>query len=434
MGDAMPKATLTKKKIDSLKFTDKGQVIYWDSETPGLGLVVGMTVKTFRLQLDVKDATKPKGYRTIKKTLGRYGTDITLEQARSMVTGRVDSEGQAVLGERIKIKMGDTTANVGDGVMLQELIRSYCTETKRRDGKDRRESSAIAYQNLIERHYEGWLALTLKEVNELTPDVVMEKFQQIATGGEMSARNSAVMLSAVLNYGLAKYPGTLKVNPLAILTSRHVNIMKKIEPRHECLIYDAEKKRNDFAIFFNGLGTLSEIRRDLILFTLFTGMRHSESATIKWDNIGLEHKELHIHDTKNRQDLHIPLNQQAMTILNRRKSQAPEGCEWVFPAIIGINKKGHASMKSDHLRKVTGLTLTIHALRRTFITVGRKLKRYEDTDALTNHVDGSMAGKHYDETSIEDLRETTNMIGNEIERRLMDEKAKVIDIGTRKAA
>jgi hypothetical protein len=80
------------------------------------------------------------------------------------------------------------------------------------------------------------------------------------------------------------------------------------------------------------------------------------------------------------------------------------------------------------------LTLTIHALRRTFITVGRKLKRYEDTDALTNHVDGSMAGKHYDETSIEDLRETVNMIGNEIERRLLDEKAKVIDISTRKAA
>ncbi len=28
----MPKATLTKKKIDSLKFTDKRQVIYWDRD------------------------------------------------------------------------------------------------------------------------------------------------------------------------------------------------------------------------------------------------------------------------------------------------------------------------------------------------------------------------------------------------------------------
>ena len=58
----MPKITLTKKKIDSLNFTDKGQVIYWDTETPGLYVVVGMKVKTFRLQLDVKDSSKAGGY------------------------------------------------------------------------------------------------------------------------------------------------------------------------------------------------------------------------------------------------------------------------------------------------------------------------------------------------------------------------------------
>ena len=431
----MPKATLTKKKIDSIKFTDKGQVIYWDSETPGLGLVVGMKVKTFRLQLDVKDTAKPKGYRTIKKTLGRYGSDITLEQARGMVTGYVNQEtGQAVLGERIKIKLGDPAVNAGEDVTLHELMKSYFRETKRRDGKERRESSAQLYQNLIERHYAGWMTLTLKEVNSLTPDIVMEKFQQIAATGPMNARNSAVMLAAVLNYGLAKYPGTLKSNPMAILTSRHVNVMKKIEPRHECLIFDAEKKRNDFPFFFKGLETLSEIRRDLILFTLYTGMRHSETATLEWQHIDIEHKDLHIKDTKNREDLHIPLNRQAMAIMERRKAQAPEGCQWVFPAIIGSNKSGHATMRSDHLRKVTGLDLTIHALRRTFITTGRKLKRREDTDLLTNHVDSSMAGKHYDETSIEDLRETAQMIGDTIERHMLDEKAKIIQFPTTQGA
>lgn len=430
----MPKATLTKKKIDSIKFADEGQVIYWDSEMPGLGLVVGTKTKTFRLQLDVKDTSKPKGYRTVKKTLGRYGVDITLEQARGMVSGYVDLEGQAVLGERIKIKMGEPTANAGEGVTLQELMRSYFTETKRRDGKDRRESSALAYQKLIERHYAGWMSLTLKEVNSLTPDVVMEKFQQIAVAGAMAARNSAVMLSAVLNYGLVKYPGTLRSNPLAILTSRYVNVMKKIEPRHECLIYDAEKKRNDFPVFLKGLETLSEIRRDLILFTLYTGMRHMESSTLEWQHIDLEHKELHIKDTKNREDLHIPLNRQAVEILERRKAQAQEGYKYIFPGVISSNKTGYATMRSDHLRAITGLTLTIHALRRTFITTGRKLKRREDTDALTNHVDSSMTGKHYDETSIEDLRETAQMIGREIESRMLDEKAKIIPLATARVA
>jgi len=35
----MPKVKLTKSRIDSIKFTDKGQVIYWDTDTKGLGLV-----------------------------------------------------------------------------------------------------------------------------------------------------------------------------------------------------------------------------------------------------------------------------------------------------------------------------------------------------------------------------------------------------------
>lgn len=426
----MPKLAFTKKKIDDLKYSDKGQVIYWDSGTPGLGLVVGAKTKTFRLQLDVKSSDKPKGYKTIKKTLGRYGTDITLEQAKAMVSGYVDQDsGQAVMGERIKIKMGDAAASAGEDVTLSELMASYFKETKRRDGKERRESSATAYKKLIERHYEGWMPLALKEVNSLTPDVVMEKFQQVATGGAMSARNSAVMLSAVLSYGLAKYPGTLKSNPLAILTSRHVNVMKKIEPRHECLIYDAEKKRNDFKSFYEGMQKLTEVRSDLYQFTLFTGLRRMEATPLQWNQVDLAHAELRIKDTKNRNELHVPLNRQAMAILKRRRTTVDESCPWVFCSTKGaINKTGFSVMRADNLKRVTGLDITVHALRRSFITIGRKLKRREDTDLLTNHVDSSMAGKHYDETTVEDLRETANMIGNEIERRMLAEKAKIISI------
>ena len=74
-------------------------------------------------------------------------------------------------------------------------------------------------------------------------------------------------------------------------------------------------------------------------------------------------------------------------------------------------------------------------MRRTFITVGRKLKCHEDSDALTNHIDNTVSGRHYDETDVEDLRETAQMIGNEIERLMLAETAKVIDISAgRKAA
>jgi len=430
----MPKVKLTKHEIDNkIKFSDKGQVIYWDTETPGLGLVVGARTKTFILQLDVRDADVKSGYKTVKKTLGRYGSDISLEQAKSIVRGSVDKEtGEAVLGERIKIRMGDAVS-AGDSVTLGGLVTSYFKETLRKDGKERVESSAIRYKVLIEKDYGTWLDMTLKEVNALTPDIVTEKFQQVSIGRPLLARNGAVMLSAVLRYGLAKYPGTLKSNPMGILTSRHVTIMKKIEPRNECLVYDSERRRNDFKQFFQGIHQMHEIRRDMALFILYTGCRNNEGAKLMWRHINMEHRELLIGDTKNRHPLHIPLCSQVMAILQRRKDQAPEESEYVFPA-IDERRHGHASMKAEVLAKVTGLKLTVHALRRTYITLGRKLKRYEDTDRLTNHVDGSVAGKHYDQTDFTDLRETCQMIGNEIEKLMLAETAKVIDIATGRRA
>lgn len=430
----MPKVKLTQNEIaNKIKYSAKGQVIYWDTETPGLGLVVGARTKTFILQLDVRDADKKSGYKTIKKTLGRYGVDITLEQAKDMVRGHVDKEsGEAVLGERIKLRMGDAVSK-GDSVTLGEMVTSYFKETLRKDGKERRESSAIRYRILIEKDYDSWLDMTLKEVNALTPDVVTDKFQQLSVGRPMLARNAAIMLSAVLRYGLAKYPGTLKYNPMAILTSRHVTVMKRIEPRHECLVYDTEKRRNDFEQFFKGIQKIHEIRRDMALFILYTGCRNNEGAKLMWSHIDMEHAELFINDTKNIHPLHIPLCSQSMDILNRRKEAAPDESVYVFPA-IDERRHGHASMKSEVLAKASGLELTVHALRRSYITLGRKLKRYEDTDKLTNHVDGSVSGKHYDETDWKDLRETCQIIGNEIERRMLAETAKIIDFPAVKKA
>ena len=436
----MPKMKFTKSEIDKLKFTtEKGeQVTYWDTLTPGLGLVVGARSKTFKLQLDVKDTSKPKGYRTVKKTLGRYG-EITLEQAKAMMTGYIDQDtGEAVQSERLKLKAGETAAASGESVLLSELVESYFRDTRRKDGKERREKSALHYQKIIKRCYESWLVLTLKQVNELNPDVVMEKYQQLATSAQMTARNSTVMLSAVLNFGTVKYPAALQRNPLSVLSSRHVNIMKKIEPRHDSLVYDPAKKRNDFRIFLDSLSGMREIRRDLYLFTLYTGTRAAEASSLEWKHVNLEHAEITIPDTKNRQPLHVPVSRQALAILKRCSDKRVDDCQWVFPAVREIatnSKTGHAFLSAQHLKDKSGLDITIHGLRRTFTTIGRKLKRFEDTSRLTNHVDSSVEGKHYDETDAEDLRETCQMIGDTIERYMKESAGVVIRFpGMAKAA
>lgn len=432
----MPKIKFSKSTIDGIKFTIDGQVIYWDVKTPGLGLVVGARTKTFRLQLDVKDDSRPKGYRTVKKTLGRYGAELTLEQARAMVEGYIDQDGQAVTSERLKLKMDapEQTETSGKDKLLKELVSDYFRLTKRRDGKERKERTATQYTALVERHYSGWMEMTLPDVADIKPDTVVEKYRSNEVDfGPATARNSSSVLSAILNYGRATYPGALHTNPLAILSNPHLCIRQAKQVRHDCLVYDPAKKRNDFPVFFSGLESCTDTVRDGFLFALYTGMRRAEVEGLQWDNIDLEHKELLLKDTKNRSDLHIPLNRQAMAILERRQTAATNGM--VFPQARsgGKNRTGHIQLNALTLKKMTGLDITVHGLRRTFITLGRKLKRFEDTDRLTNHVDSSMSGRHYDETNVSDLRETAQLIGDTIDRYMLESGAKVVRLPTVKA-
>jgi len=82
------------------------------------------------------------------------------------------------------------------------------------------------------------------------------------------------------------------------------------------------------------------------------------------------------------------------------------------------NKTGHVRLMATALRLNTGLDITVHGLRRTFITTARRLKIFEDADRLTNHVDSSISGRHYDGTDVEDLRRPLQTIASELERLL----------------
>jgi integrase len=233
------------------------------------------------------------------------------------------------------------------------------------------------------------------------------------------------MLAAIINYALVKYPGVISHNPLDSL--RLGKIIKKIKARTEKL------EGNDFKTFHEGIQKSNEITRDACLVCPYQGLSNMEAAPLKWENVNLEKQELLIPDTKNREVLYVPLWRQSLAILKRRREQNPEGSPFVFPSLPRpqcLNKTGHVRLMSAELKTKTGLDLTVHGLRRTFITIGRRLKMFEDANRLTNHVDGSVAGKHYDGTDIDDLRKPLQTIANEIERLMIEGiGAKVIYLG-----
>jgi integrase len=100
--------------------------------------------------------------------------------------------------------------------------------------------------------------------------------------------------------------------------------------------------------------------RGFLLIALFTGMRRSEIARLRWEFIDLEGRILTVPTTKNGDPLELPLSDFLFELLLARRDDDPEG-EWVFP---GRGETGHmVETKKFYARvtKTSGIRFTTFA-------------------------------------------------------------------------
>ncbi len=410
----MPKLLLTKRNIDSKKHippVEKGQVDYFDTELRGFALRVGKDSKTFFVQVDVLDPATEK-YRTVKGKVGRYG-EITPEQARQKAP------------EIIQRLRAGKPANDDSIPTLRALYERYIQD------KPLAKTTLTAYKFHIPPKFESWLDLPLpKLATMLTPEVVIDRYQQIlGTSGGGAAHNAFKCLQSIINYGTVLYPLHITRNPVKIISDAKLWTERKA--REDCL------EPGQFKTFFDGLLQFTPIHRDAFLFALYQGLRPNEAQSIEWKDVDLEKKTAFIrHETEtSKRSYLIPLCRQMMEIMKRRDEAREEGNLFVFPSDWRTNKRGHVTLRAEKLKDRTGLDLTVHGLRRTFITTGERLRlRREDINLLTGHVDGSVTGKHYSKLTLDDLRPTLKRIADEIESLMVEGTvAKVIELSTARA-
>ncbi len=117
----------------------------------------------------------------------------------------------------------------------------------------------------------------------------------------------------------------------------------------------------------------SEVTRDYIYISLYTGARKANVLAMRWDEINFTTKEWRIPKTKNGDAVSLPLIKEAVEILKERKKQnAKIGLEalqqeYVFPS--AISKSGHVTdpKKAWHriLKEAKIKDLRLHDIRRT---------------------------------------------------------------------
>jgi len=417
----MPKLSLTLRDIKRIVAPVEGRVDYFDTELPGFLLRVSADyqdkagavqrgARVFYAQAGVLDPATGK-YLTRKAKVGAYG-ELTPEEAR----------GKARLLLQ-QLRAGESAAP-SRAVTLSAMLETHLADHSFKP------STSRTYLAEINSKFASWLEMPLVEIGRIPPDVMIDRYKQVENkNGPMAAKATFKMLHALLAYAKIKYPAAIPNNPCAVIGD--AGMWPKTRSRDDCL------KGADFKAFLAGLGKFNEITRDCYLFALYHGLRNMEAASLRWEYIDLDLGVLTIPDTKNGEALIAPISRQSLAILKRRQEQNPGGDPFVFPSLNSHHKckTGHVALSSTLLKFHTGLRLTVHGLRRSFITTGKRLHLHEEAERLTNHVDSTVTGKHYDCREVDDLRQPLQAIANEMERLMVHGVGgKVVDLATARVA
>lgn len=360
----MAKIKITKTTVQELPFPEKGQALYWDEELPGFGIRVSQKVKCYFVQMRVKG-------KSVRAKVGVHGQTFPEAARRTAFM---------MLGEMAK------------GVNLNEAKREEILELKREEAKliplktafdefmetrkELKKRTRSDYRRLMEKYFSDWLPLPLTKISK---DMVLKRHLKIGDGGGGKAQANQAMrvLRAVYNYAIARYDDgignpIIYYNPVTILslTKAWYRVYRK-----QTLIHVSELPRFLKAIdsLYDGNNRAkTEDFSDCIKFILFTGLRRSEAFNLKWSNVNLSAKTFTVDETKNGQPLSLPLSDYLYSMLEKRHAKRGES-DFVFP---GVGTEGHIvepKRQLNKIRELSGLSFTLHDLRRTYITIAESL-------------------------------------------------------------
>ena len=358
----------TKRTIDAALPQGGGkQRLYFDSELRGFGLCVGARTKTYFAQGTVRG-------RFQRITIGRHGV-FTVDEARR--------EAQQVLA---KIARGDNPiedkrkAAIRGFTLAQAL--ELCEQTLKTKGRS--DKTIHGYKYAIETYLKDWLARPLSEISrddvhrrhlKIAADVASGRY---ANGrprheghGKVTADSVLIAFRAVYNRALRGHP-ELPANPCINVDFFRVKREKK------------ELPLSQLHHWFKHVAQIENaIRRDYLIFALYTGQRRTSAAEARWEHVDFAQRVLTIPKPKGGRSFALPLTGFLLELLSaRQKANAElfEDSPWVFPA---LSASGHIAAPHEEFE---GVAWTLHDTRRWFISTASELNLHPwDIKLLVNH-------------------------------------------------
>lgn len=395
----------------------KDQVFYSDSELKGFALRgTAGGVKSFVVETLINN-------KVCRMTLGKYGK-LTVEQARK--------EAQKLFG---KIATGiDSLAerkeNKARGVTLLETFEAYL-----RARKALKPLTVKDYGYLMNQVFSDWQN---KPLLDITKDMIAKRHSEFGIRSPARANSGMRLLRALFNFAAGEYEDAqgrslILENPVKRLS--HTRAWYRVDRKQTVI------KTHELPAWFKAVMEVkderstgkSSILRDYFLLLLFTGLRRQEAIELTWDRVDFKAKTITIKDTKNHQAHLLPMSDFIFNLFENRRAEQLDSL-YVFP---GDGKTGYNVEPRKVMKKLidqSGVTFTLHDLRRTFITIAEShnipayaLKR------LLNHKMNHDVTAGYIIMDVERLRKPMQMITDYIVKLVTkNDEAEVIDIDQRK--
>lgn len=364
--------------------------LYLDTELRGFGLSVS--------------AGGSKSYLVMRRVNGKqerhvfgHASELSVAEARAKAEKLLPqmTDGVSLNDQRRKARI-DAKRAEARGVTLRDALTLY-EGTLRAKGRAAR--TIDDYRYLIDKYLADWLDRPLADITradarkrhaEIPKEIARGKHGRKRAGdtaGTLTANHVMRSLRAVWNRALREHP-ELPVSPT-------INVDWNRENRRTTRIPAAGLKE-----WYDGVtGSTNHVRRDYLLFTLFTGLRRTNAAEARWEHVDWERKALHVPKPKSQRPFDLPLADFCLDLLRQRKKEnaklAPES-PWIFPAARGDGHIVEARIESGGARKKAKArgakrapaapTYTPHDLRRTFISVAESLGiSREARQLLVNH-------------------------------------------------
>lgn len=388
----------TKARIEELSPVEK-RVRYRDAKVDGLILeVMPSGSKIFRVYKKIKGRRSP-----VSVSLGRFPS-LTIENARKQAMSELELLSGGINPNEKK------RAHILFEVTLRQVYEHYI-QTKRLQP-----STLRGYGTLVNTHLKNAMDKPLRSIDELAVKTLHQKISLTAPGqADLTLR----FVRALFNFAKFEYRG---LDNEILFTENPVQILSHLKSWNQLARRQTRLTQGQLPDFFAALQALrgegdhfAGACCDMVEMALLTGLRRGELLSLRWDAVNRAERTFYLSRTKNGDPLELPISEGLASLIERRYEQRVND-DYVFSV---INQHGVIREPKKVIYKIvakSGVSFTLHDLRRTFTTIAESLSlgSYTIKRLLNHRAQRNDVTAGYTILTPEELREPSQLIENKL--------------------